>query len=120
MIEDKDPYQLIVETLYDLTRDELRYLALECLEISDGVDSPMRKRDDFNRRVQDLAMFGEPSWWQPVKHYRWKRHSVEDAVAALSTALIGEVEPIVQIAVDLEEATRKGRLHEGESTGYVE
>ncbi len=98
-----DPYQLIVETLYDLSRDELRYLALECLEISDGATSPMR-------RAEDLAAFNEPPWWHPVKRYRWKRHGVEDAVTALKDALTGEVEPIVQLAVDLDAARKEYTL----------
>ena len=49
-VGESDSYLEITELLYDLSRNELRYLALECLEISDGVDSPMRKREEEERR----------------------------------------------------------------------
>ncbi len=69
MVEE-DPYQQIVERLYDLSRDELRYLALECLEISDGVDSPMRIRPKtlqesvraFSRELQKFVEFAAEEW----------------------------------------------------------
>ncbi len=101
MIE--DPYQIAVECLYDLSRDELRYLALECLEISDGVDSPMRKRDDMVR----LYM---PPWWRPLKRHRWEQNGPTKATEALTLALMGDRDPIRRI----------GRLFEGTDSGEVQ
>ncbi len=59
----EDPYQIAVECLYDLSRDELRYLALECLEISDGVDSPMRKRAEEDQKVVGRGL---AAWWHSM------------------------------------------------------
>jgi hypothetical protein len=36
----------LIESLYDLSQDELRRLALECLLISDGPDSPYKGRGE--------------------------------------------------------------------------